>query len=898
MPDPRHLLNKWLRRNRKPDPDNPTAPPNDSVITGESTIDNLALALSLAQQVTSILQVAPFIAPAAALLSAIVDSYQVGGFQWFRSLMLTIPSAGNEAYTRETRRSCHPHIQSHGDICAAVLRMEATGLSDLIGRLKPDLEKYAALSLLAFMSIFEESHSARDVAHSQLSGEMDQLNQELDSFGARFRTNRLVELAINQSANARTMDKIHDMAVAEKLQKWLRNPPDVTQKQHDTEKVFKAGTGRWLLDGDKFIEWQDNAGFLWIQGPGFQALIRRVAGAGKSVLSSTAISTLITEKKLYKAMENSPPPPAVAFFYFDFRIPEAQRVEAALCRIVLQLSAQSPHPYKVLDEHYDLSKGQTLPTFQELHGILEKLLREIGRTYIVLDALDECEVGEFDELVEFVLTLRACPVRSLPKVSEASLVSLLGLMEEDIRFFVADEIKTKSKYKNWRDRTDQIVERIARKSQGMFRLAACLLLELAHCKRADKLEEVLENLPNDLFEAYERFLKKIDQEDWVYVEATLRWIMFSDTNRKITLTELTDAIAFDFSNTEPYIYKPDYRKANATAIFDWLEGLVIETKAAWPDEQDQTRVELAHASVQDYLLSDQFRTKFGCDLNEGRSHTFIARTCISYFLYLTNHPLEEGTILNYPLAVYAAHEWCRHLLHCHDRAILFPAAMRLLEDGSEQYKALSLLRRYPHEQWEGSPLYLCCQEGYTEIVSVLLVNNADINRGFEDRTPLMVASLEGHKDISHPFKCIGSGNVQPTPGDRHGTALQIALEGEEMELVQILLENGADPNLQTDFWYGSPLTIASGQGCLQMVHLLLENGADVNQLRPSGCYFGTALIAASAHGHDDIVSVLLENGADIATQGGSALERASEGGRHVVVALLRQKGAVLASEER
>ncbi|KAJ7774145.1 hypothetical protein DFH07DRAFT_988126 [Mycena maculata] len=399
-----------------------------------------------------------------------------------------------------------------------------------------------------------------------------------------------------------------------------------------------------------------------------------VAGAGKSVLS-----TLVAEKKLYKAMEDSPPPPAVAFFYYDFRNKETQTVEIALRRIVLQLSAQSPHPYRVLDEHYNLSNGQTLPCFQDLQQILEQLLREIGRTYIILDALDECDVGEFDQLVDLVSALRAWAETPLHLLftSQPRPVFTEGfegipciplgfyVTEEDIRFFIGDEIKTKSKYKQWRGQ-DQIVERIARKSKGMFRLAGCLLLELARCKRTNKLEEVLENLPNDLFEVYERFLKKIDQEDWVYVEATLRY----------------------------------RRKANTTTIFDWLEGLIIEIKGS-----NETRVQLAHASVQDYLLSNQFHAKFGCDLNEGRSHTFIAQTCISYLLYFGDHPLEEETIPNYPLAVYAANQWCIHLLQCHDRAILFGAAMQLLEDESQQYKALWCLRWDELKLPAGSPLH-------------------------------------------------------------------------------------------------------------------------------------------------------------------------------------------------
>lgn len=65
----------------------------------------------------------------------------------------------------------------------------------------------------------------------------------------------------------------------------------MTQKQHDTEKLRKEGTGRWFLESDKFIEWQDNPGLLWIEGPckpvSWRTTVEpnlKAAGAGKSVL--------------------------------------------------------------------------------------------------------------------------------------------------------------------------------------------------------------------------------------------------------------------------------------------------------------------------------------------------------------------------------------------------------------------------------------------------------------------------------------------------------------------------------------------------------------------------------------------------------------------------------------
>ncbi|KAF8146704.1 hypothetical protein K438DRAFT_1868953 [Mycena galopus ATCC 62051] len=176
--------------------------------------------------------------------------------------------------------------------------------------------------------------------------------------------------------------------IADKLEKWLQFPPAMQQKQHDTEQLHMDGTCQWFLESNEFINWEENGGVLWIEGS---------SGTGKTVLSSTVVCKLFAEE--------TQPTHAVAFFYFDFRTKETQSVEIALCRIVLQLSAQAPHPYETLNKHHELSKGQKLPNSRDLYHIFSRLLHELGRTYIVLDALDECD--DFKEIVTLVSFLRA-----------------------------------------------------------------------------------------------------------------------------------------------------------------------------------------------------------------------------------------------------------------------------------------------------------------------------------------------------------------------------------------------------------------------------------------------------------------------------------------------------------
>ncbi|KAJ6572126.1 hypothetical protein B0H19DRAFT_1023745 [Mycena capillaripes] len=684
-----------------------------------------------------------------------------------------------------------------------------------------------------------------------------------------------------------------DAAVQERLEKWLQSPPEMTQRQHETEKLRKEGTGRWFLEGNKFMEWlsPDYSGLLWIEGP---------SGTGKSVLSATVIKQLFADRKL------SEKSPAIAFFYFDFRDKDTRSVEIALRRIVLQLSAQSPYPYRALGNQYRSSNGQKLPSYQDLHGVLRQLLHELGCTYIVLDGLDECDGDQFDQLVGLVSALRAWTETPLHLLITSQTRSLFtkrfegvphvalefDVPKDDIKLFISSELETNSNLEIWKPLADRVVDGITRKSNGMFRLAACLLIELYRSPWAEEeeLDKILEKLPEDLSGIYDRFLQAIRPAHFIYVEAALRWIMFSNL-QPITLTQLADALAFNFSGPAQYIYKPNRREDNVIAIPKWLTGFV-----EIGGRPDKLQVSLAHASVQDYLLSKHFQNKFTCDLSESISHTFISRTCMSYLLYFGNHPSEKASLFqdprhNYPLAVYAAHRWCQHLSRSHDRDVLFTTATRLLQDESEQYTALSYLLgglRFGRGP-ELSPLHVCCQEGYIEGVCHLLLNGADVNLVGHEGSPLVLASKEGYTDIVRLL--FEHGADVNLAGKQYGSALVAASYGGKTEIVNILLASGADINRPCKR-YGNALMVACYRGHIETVRLLLENGVDID-LECGENKYGRALVAASSVGRLEIVRLLLKGGADLNLQSGhygSALSAASYNGHIDLVRLLLHSG--------
>ena len=78
----------------------------------------------------------------------------------------------------------------------------------------------------------------------------------------------------------------------------------------------------------------------------------------------------------------------------------------------------------------------------------------------------------------------------------------------------------------------------------------------------------------------------------------------------------------------------------------------------------------------------------------------------------------------------------------------------------------------------------------------------------------------------------------------------------------VFLNAGADPNMEDlEKGYGvSPLRGASSNGHKDVVRLLLDYGAKPNLA--SGDHGLTALHIAVLHGHNDVVELLLDGGAD------------------------------------
>ena len=125
--------------------------------------------------------------------------------------------------------------------------------------------------------------------------------------------------------------------------------------------------------------------------------------------------------------------------------------------------------------------------------------------------------------------------------------------------------------------------------------------------------------------------------------------------------------------------------------------------------------------------------------------------------------------------------------------------------------------------------------------------------------------------------------------DSDTTALIEASYRGYTEIVQILIDKGADVNAQGDYGY-TALIAASAIGHTEIVQILIDKNAKVNE-KNNGGY--TALLVASQNGHTKVVQLLLDKGADVNAQakdGHSALMWASQNGHTEIVQLLKNAG--------
>ncbi|XP_048250649.1 uncharacterized protein LOC124152553 [Haliotis rufescens] len=196
------------------------------------------------------------------------------------------------------------------------------------------------------------------------------------------------------------------------------------------------------------------------------------------------------------------------------------------------------------------------------------------------------------------------------------------------------------------------------------------------------------------------------------------------------------------------------------------------------------------------------------------------------------------------------------------------------------------------DELRNSILHVACLGGHVDIVKyVLSQKTADINsRGQYGRTPLMVAAVNGHRQV---FGLLVTQGADVTlVDDGRSNILHVACLGGHVDMVKhVLSQKVTDINSRGQY-VRTPLMVAAVNGHRQVFDLLVTQGADVTLVDDGR---NNILHVACLGGHVDMVKyVLSQKVADINSKGQlgeTPLMVAAEKGHRQVFDLLVTRGA-------
>ena len=183
----------------------------------------------------------------------------------------------------------------------------------------------------------------------------------------------------------------------------------------------------------------------------------------------------------------------MAYFYFDFRDVDKQKLRNLLPSLLIQLSARSNPCCDILSRLYSShDRGVRKPNDRAMIECLKEMLtlEAQGPTYIIIDALDECPITSTipsprEEVLEFVdeivsvhlpnvhICVTSRPEHDIQAVLKDLTQHAVSLHDEsgqqqDISNYVASFVHTDRNIRRWREEDkDLVIKILSEKADGM-----------------------------------------------------------------------------------------------------------------------------------------------------------------------------------------------------------------------------------------------------------------------------------------------------------------------------------------------------------------------------------------------------------------------------------------------
>ncbi|KAK6525843.1 hypothetical protein TWF281_010887 [Arthrobotrys megalospora] len=684
---------------------------------------------------------------------------------------------------------------------------------------------------------------------------------------------------------------------------WL-TPTDYSNQQIDYLNQRQQGTGEWLLNSNEYQNWLDaNKQILFCPG---------IPGAGKTILTSSVINDLTTRFSNSKT--------GIAYIYCNFRRKDEQNIQNLLASLLKQLASGQPTlPAAVKGMYTDNIEKKRRPSRDDIVRVLESVCGEYERSFIVVDALDECQTSNncreifLSKLFQFHSkcgTNVFVTSRMLPEITEK--FENCGRLEvrahaEDVRKYLDTQISN-SGVKRLMNHREEIKTEITRIADGMFLLAQLHFEAIKTKTSLTQLRNVLRTIPigERAYDcAYEDAMARIEGQNKDLKDLAhkvLWWIIRA--KRPITTSELRHALGVE-------IGQPKFDEDNCpeeTEMASVCAGLVTI-------DQESQIIRLVHYTTQEYFD----RTWQGWFPNAETNITEICVTYLSYDIFegpsLTKEDF-EARLKSCPLYEYAANYWGYHAgissigntplvmvflekrgaVSACGQVLISPSFYRHINAKLEGWtgvhlaayagvyesmmgmldRGVDLEAKDSYKGW--TPLVWAMREGREAVVRLLINKGANLEtKEMWGQTPLMWAAVNGHEAVVRLLIKKKNGHeavvrlliergvdLKVKDIDWGYMALTLIAENRHEVVIKLLIKKGVDLEVQNG-WGQMPLIWAAANGHEAVVRLLIESGVDLEAKNRWG---QTALILVAENGHKAVVRLLIERGADLEVQDG------------------------------
>jgi hypothetical protein len=422
------------------------------------------------------------------------------------------------------------------------------------------------------------------------------------------------------------------------------------------------------------------------------------------------------------------------------------------------------------------------------------------------------------------------------------------------------------------------------------------------------LRKALDELPTKLDDTYERALEGIPKEKRQYAHRLFQCLVAAI--RPLSVEELAEIFAIDFDpKAEPNLvegWRPDNPEEAVLSACLTLITII--------EDRSSKIVQFSHCSVKEFLTSDRLQASELGDIRQyhvplDAAHTVLTRACLTVLLQLDEN-VDKKFLGRFPLVPYAAEHWVNHVKF-ENVASRFEGTMERLFNPKMPYlaawvwvhdvdqrggrTAINDLSEHPSPP-EATALYYAALCGFSVLASHLIVTHADdVNAKCGSRgSPLHAASYEGHLEVARLLLENGA-NINLEDGQGETPLVAAYHRNDNLEAMELLLKHGAAADVHYDH-HGTILHDASYRGRVGVIELLLQYNADVNAGNADNW---TPLFWASIGRRVEVVRLLLERGADISVQPSYALplRHASRNGYLDVVRVLLEHERTCTPEE-